>query len=366
MFGVREPTRPNPQPRTPNTVLAVFLLIISLIAVGCEVRRTPAPESTRQLRVSDVRRIVDTPALSPAVWSPDGTRVAFSTSDALMVTDLSGQARRIGAAEVATVLSWSPRLDVLAVVDRGILWTMRPDGSERARVDLPGFATAAVWAPGSDRLAVVLRRLVEGVPRFELWLLSRDGGFRRQITRAPVGKAMRDLQWFPNSLYLLYGLSTPSEPVITEAWQVRISYPDRRTLPVRRAVQLRLSPSGRAVAYVTGTQIEDGKGQVVIMKLDGSGAFVATQRIGRYSGLTWSPQGDKLAFAEAMDEAHAEISIVDADATGRLEVYRYAMEFSDPSIALSMSWAPDGRRFVFGTNTGTFTGPVWLATLVRR
>lgn len=344
----------------------LVVILTTLIVSACEVRRAPAPESTRQLRVSDVRRIVDSPALSPAVWSPDGTRLAFSTPDGLAVAVPDGRVRKIAPAEVATALSWSPRLDVLAVVDRGVVWTMRPDGSDRRRLDLPGFATAAVWAPGSDRLGVVLRRLVEGVPRFELWLVNRDGGFRRMVTRAPAGRAMRDLQWFPDSLYLLYGLSAPSEPVMTEAWQVRISYPDRRRLSIRRAVQLRLAPSGRTLAYVTGAQIEDGKGQIVVTKLDGSGVFVATPEVGRYSGLAWSPQGDKLAFAEATDEAHAEIRIVDADASGRLEVYTYAMEFSDPSIALSLAWAPDGRRVVFGTNTGTFIGPIWLATLSRR
>jgi hypothetical protein len=47
-------------------------------------------------------------------------------------------------------------------------------------------------------------------------------------------------------------------------------------------------------------------------------------------------------------------------------VLDYALEFSDPSIALSLAWSPDGRHLAFGTNTGSFTGPVWVATLARR
>jgi len=31
-----------------------------------------------------------------------------------------------------------------------------------------------------------------------------------------------------------------------------------------------------------------------------------------------------------------------------------------------MVWAPDARRLLFGTNSGTFQGPIWLATFERR
>lgn len=351
----------------PSRRLVVVLAVLALGLLGCQVRRVPSPERTRQLRVADVRRLVDQPVLSPAAWSADGRRLAFSDGGALYVASAEGRVRRIAPASVATAVSWSHPLDLLAVVDRGELWILRPDGSERRRLDLPGFVTAAVWAPAGDRLGVVVRRPIDGVTAFELWLVTRDGGFRRAVTRAPAGMAMRELQWFPNGLYLLYGLAAPSEQVVRAAWQVRVAYPDQRAVPLPGpALHLRLSPSGRAIAYVAGEEIEDGRGQVVASRLDGTGRFVVTPEPGRYSGLAWSPQGDKLAFADVTDEAHAEIWIADGDATGRLAVHSYTMEFSDPSIALSLTWAPEGRRLLFGTNSGTFQGPLWLATLVRR
>jgi Tol biopolymer transport system component len=110
----------------------------------------------------------------------------------------------------------------------------------------------------------------------------------------------------------------------------------------------------------------DGIGRVVISRLVGSGRFTLTQDEGRYTGLAWSPQGDKLAFATMDDEAHARVWIADGDGSGRLLVHDYALEFTDPSIALSTAWAPDGRRLLFGTNTGTFSGPIWLAEFGRR
>ena len=83
-------------------------------------------------------------------------------------------------------------------------------------------------------------------------------------------------------------------------------------------------------------------------------------------GTMMVESGDKLAFAEVTDEAHAEIWIADGDASGRLNVHSYALEFSDPSISLSMAWSPDGRRLLFGTNSGTFQGPIWMAVFERQ
>jgi len=352
--------------RYPAFLLA-GLVTATVALAGCEMRRAPGPESTRQLRVAAVRRIVEEPALSPAAWSPDGTQFAFGEGDGLFVAVPGGPPRRIAPGGLITTVVWSRPLDLLAVIDRGAAWIVRPDGSHRHRLDLPGFASGAAWSPGGDRLGVVLRRGGGEGSVYELWLVSPDGRFRRFVHRAPPETVMRDLQWFPDSLYLLYGLAPAGGEVLTEAWRVRVSYPDRRRLPVPGgAMQVRLAPTGRAIAYVTAPSVADGWGQVVVARPDGTGRVLLTPQSGRYSGLSWSPQGDKLAFARLTDEAHAEIWIADADGSGHLEVLSYALEFSDPSIALSTSWAPDGRRLLFGTNSGTFQGPIWIAILERR
>lgn len=346
---------------------ALLLALCAAALSACQVRREPALESTRQLRVAAVERIVEQPALSPAAWSPDGLRFAYGARGGLYVAALGGGARLIGPAGVPTAVAWSKPLDLLAAVDRGAVWVLRPDGSGRHRLALPGFATEAAWAPGSDRLAVILRRGGAARPVYELWLASPSGQLRRFVARAPTGMAMRGLQWFPNSLYLFYGLARLDSDVVVEAWKVRIAYPDRRQVPLAGPARLpRLAPTGEAIAYVLGEPADDGTGRLVVSRLDGSGRFTATPAAGRYSGLAWSPQGDKLAYAEVTDEAHAAIWIADADASGRLAVVRYALEFTDPGITLSMAWGPAGRQLLFGTNSGSFQGPIWIATLERR
>ncbi len=341
----------------------LVLLIATLAATGCVVRRSVAPESTRQLVVSRAARLIQRPALSPAVWSPDGQRLAYSADGAIWVAGLDGRETRIAPAGVVTAISWSGPLDALAVIDQGTVWTMAPDGSDRRALTIEGFATELAWSPGGDRLGMLIR---EPSGTYALWLANRDGGFERRVRQAPADRVMRSLQWFPDGLYLLYGLSSPLDAVITEAWRVRVAYPDVHLLPlIGPARFLRLSPSARSVAYLVGADARDERGRIVATRLDGTGR-VDVAPPDQYGGLAWSPQGDKLAYARLESEADAQIWIVDADGSGRLRVLDYPLEFSDPSIALSMAWSPDGRRLAFGTNTGSFTGPVWVATFARR
>src|SRR5439155_6879485 len=106
------------------------------------------------------------------------------------VTPLDGGEKVVEPAEGVTAVGCSRPLNLLALIDRGIVWTLRPDGTDRRRVPLPEPAVELAWAPGSDRLAVVVRRPVDGQTRMELWLVNHDGGFRRMVTRAPAGRAM--------------------------------------------------------------------------------------------------------------------------------------------------------------------------------
>ncbi len=345
-------------------VIALGLVVVA----GCQVRRSFGPESTRQLRVVDTRRIVERPALSPVAWAPDGRRVGYSAGTGLWVSSVDGAERQIAQVGQATAVSWSKPLDLLAFIDQGSVWTIRPDGTEERRLNLPGVAVALAWAPESDRLAVILRGAVEGETRFELWLTNRDGGFARMVVRAPAGHAIHDLQWVPESLYLLYSLSASTgSPALVEAWRVRIAYPDHQRIALTAPARfLRLAPSGRLIAYLSGTEVEEGRGRILVSRLDGSGRFVLTPKAARYEALAWSPQGDKLAYAEMRSQADADIWIADADGSGLLRIFPYAKESSNPNSALSMAWGPDGRHLVVGTNTGSFTGPIWLITLTRR
>ncbi len=338
-----------------------------LLLAGCQVQRTLAPESTRQLLVSGARRVVERPAVSGVAWAPDGRRLAYSTATSVWVSDLNGNDRPVAGVGTPRAISWSKPLDLLAIIDGGVVWTMRPDGSARKRLNLSGVAVEIAWAPGSDRLAIVLMRSIDGNPQVELWTTNHDGGFQRSIAQAPKGSVIRDVHWFPDSLYLFYGLSAQGDQVIREAWRVRIAYPDRQRIVLPAPVRfLRLAPSGRLMAFLSGPAVGARRGQILVSRLDGSGRVVVAPEIGRCDGLAWSPQGDKLAFADVRPETETELWMAGSDGSDPVRLFAFPTEVAESTSVLSLLWRPDGRGVIVGTNTGGLTGPIWLLSLTRR
>lgn len=373
MLGPRSPAvrlAPGLAGREPFRLPSLLIIALGLVVVlasGCQVQRTLAPESTRQLQVGSSRRVVERAATQAVIWAPDGHRVAYATAGNIWVADLLGRDRAIAPVTLPRAITWSKPQNLLAIIDGGAVWTMHPDGSARRRLNLPGSALEAVWAPGSDRLAVVVLRITAGDTRTELWLTNVDGGLQRLVVRAPTGAAIRNVQWFPDSLYLFYGLSAQTDPTITAAWRVRIAYPDRQQIPLASPARfLRLAPSGHQIAYLGGPGPGEGRGQIIVSRLDGTGRHSLVADIRRYDEVAWSPQGDKLAVAGIQTDSEGTVWVLDADGSGHTQLFSFVTEVSAEPAVLSLSWSPEGRDVIVGTNTGGLTGPIWLVSLTRR
>jgi Tol biopolymer transport system component len=339
---------------------------VLLAVTGCQVRREPAPIGVGLLRVAEVTRTTDRPALSPIAWSPDGQRFAYGSRDGVWVHGVGDRSgARIAPGQAVTAVAWSADADVLAYVDRGELYTVRPDGRERRRLPLRGVASHPVWAPSGDRLAVVVRTGEAGSPGTRLWLASPGGATLRQIQWDTRGRQIGSLGWYPGALYLFVGLASAAGDVIAEWWRVRIAYPDSRRLPVpqQRVVEAVPSPDGTWVAYVAE---ESGGERAYITRQDGSGRRSVSPPARRISGLAWAPRGDKIAYGVFSGEAHAEVYAASAAGSARLLVAVYRPEFPDPSAGLALAWSPDGARLAYGTNTGALVGPVWMARFAPR
>lgn len=342
-------------------LLLALAAAAGLAGTGCQVRRQAAPVGVGLLAVEAVGRATDRAALSPTAWSPDGRRFAYGGRDGVWVHAVGDPAGiRLTSGEVVTAVAWSSSADALAFVDRGTLWTIRPDGGDRRKIPIPGLASMPVWAPGGDRLAVVVRRVGEQDPGTSLWVTSPDGATLRRILWEPQARRVAGLGWFPDALHLFVALAGAQGEATAEWWKVRIAYPDARRLagPPVPAMEPVLSPGGRWLAYVAS---EAGGERVYAVRPDGSGLHPTSQAAFRISGLAWSPHGEVLAYGRLQSDEQAEIHLTAIPGGATRQVATYRLEFPDPAAGLSLAWSPDGVRLAFGTNTGALTGPVWLA-----
>ncbi|MDP2895863.1 MAG: hypothetical protein Q8Q12_04800 [bacterium] len=98
-----------------------------------------------------------------------------------------------------------------------------------------------------------------------------------------------------------------------------------------------LSPDGRKAAYLHGNT-----NSVIIYDFE-SGREID---IGRGANLSWSPDGEMLAYVVSCDDGHdilsSDIFVINADGSGKQQ-----LTFTEGIIEVNPSWSPDGRRIIF-------------------
>lgn len=349
--------RPAALALTSRYAAFLFALLAVLTGSSCQVRvhRVPKPEPVATLQLAEVRRASDRVATSNATWAPDGS-LAFGTADGVVAVTRDGRERRISTLPAATHVEWSSAGRWVAAVSGGGLWMVDLAKVTTRRVELPGVVRAFRWGPAGDRGVAV----VEGRGAW-LWLVSAEGGLRRLVFGpAP---ALYDLGWFPDGLYAFVRAEDASGKTLA-LWRVRVAGPDWRQTPAPfpSVVQAQLSPTGRAVAYL----VAEESGVALVVHVTGHRPGKAVARGEALWGVSWSPQGDKLSYAEVEGGERATVWVLDADGSARLRIADYALEFPDPGALVGTQWSWDGRAVAFGTSFGLRAGPVWVARLERR
>jgi TolB protein len=231
------------------------------------------------------------------------------------------------------------------------VWTMKEDGTGRARLTNLYSAKRGTWSPDGRRL-VFDGRFYRTLFDFDIGVMNADGTGVRRITRGPE----RDIlaSWSPDGRWIVFtrlkeegGIpdlwlvhpngtgahllarrgSSPSWSAAGSriafdspggAWSVRVDGKERVKLASGEVGEFSWSPDERRLAY---TSWQNGQPEVYVANGDGTGARRLTRNTVEDFGPTWSPDGTRILYTHGTDGAH-QVYVMNADGSAKSNLSR--------------------------------------------
>jgi Tol biopolymer transport system component len=263
-----------------------------------------------------------------AVWSPDGTSVAFTRdgSVAVMAADGSGQLM-LGA---GTEPAWSPDGHRLAFVRDGTIWTSTPVGTGAQQLTAGPGDSWPRWSPDGSRIAFARGSGFLGV-------VPASGGTVAELARG-VADGPSSFVWTRDGGALLYGNAYVLYRVSADGASDDLLLRAPATI-----ASLALSPNGLTLAFSVGAYGSPGSGGVWTYDLGAQAARQVTMSLMQQDSLlTWSPRGDAIAFVRSGD---VRIHVVSA----RGDAARTVPPEHPGTTFDSLAWSPDGTELLFSS-----------------
>jgi TolB protein len=288
---------------------------------------------------------------SGAVWSPDGTRLAFlsetDVTTSLVVVGSDGGGRVTVAHDLAVVLGmdWSPDSSRLVFGGRfegdHLVHLFVGDAEAGSSVRLGGsdlYADWPSWSPDGRRIA--FKRIDPAADDAlratgDLWLMNADGTDAHRLTSLGGGQnALVNTAWSPDGRSIAFLATTDAQ------YDVYVTGPDEgepRNISHSVANEFwpSWSPDGTRIAFARLEPGAGNQGVIVVADPDGSHPVTLVGPPVNSNTPVWSPDGTRLlADAKNPDpgqDVNAAIAVFDP--TGRVPTTM----ISAPNF-LSASW----------------------------
>ncbi len=178
---------------------------------------------------------------------------------------------------------------------------------------------------------------IAAVVRGEIFLLSVEGGYARNVTRSPENE--RDIDWDKDSRHIIYVSDRDANPDLYKVSALGDEAPVRLTNTPGDVLEPRVSPDGNWIAYYSGPRelrvVEpDGENDRLVIEDEFGGRFA--------EGFAWSP--DSRYIAIVTQASNDDIFAVDVESGEKTPLTNTAYDEANPV------WSPDGKYMVFSSN----------------
>lgn len=219
-------------------------------------------------------------------WSPDGTKIAFSSRRSgshdvyVMNADGTGTRRLTSTSADDLHPTWSPDGRRLAFARSGDIVVVDADGSGARSIIASGAEESEpAWSPDGRWIAYV--RHVPGAPAREVWLARPDGSGGRRLTRH--GAVVYTPAWSPDSARIVFTSNRDGE--VFELYTIGVDGKRLRSVAPTAGDMFEpsWSPDGSRIAYS-----EDGA--IFTVELGGGNVEQLTSEEDNDSSPAWNPE----------------------------------------------------------------------------
>jgi Tol biopolymer transport system component len=293
-----------------------------------------------------------------AVWSPDGSRIAFDSGRALDGSDNPSKAFN--------------------------MWVINADGSGVSPLTkltaIDAFSRNGAWSPDGSKIACESARALDGSDAANtnfatnIWVINADGSGAVPLTKISVANADTfQPVWSPDGTKIAFyssraldGSNAANTNSRTNIWTVKVD--GSGATPLTQLTQAAStkpawSPDGSKIAFASfgafdGSDAADVNAvtNIWVVNADGSGAKPLTKITSFNAGSfepVWSPDGSKVLFSSqrALDGSDA----VNTNATENIWVMNADGSSPAPLTKLTAAgamssgpvWTPDGGKVLF-------------------
>lgn len=259
------------------------------------------------------------------IWSPDGSRIAFTTSNyqGIWIMNSDGSLAREISDDPAAGFGFEWSSDSKAIVSR----VARFEGRYR-------FNAVKVFdlEKNDSRFITNFRTMMPGLPHWGAWDEKIYMYGRGRIEVFDSGKKTPALQ----------KKSAPVLSCFIKDDQIAIGNPAAKEYQIyepikgERCINLVMSPDRSRVAF------EVMGGNMFVMRVDGTGLV----DLGRGHRPQWAPDSERLIYMITTDDGYnyrsSDLYIIKID--GSLKT---RLEFPEDKLEMNPSWSPDGKKIVF-------------------
>jgi Tol biopolymer transport system component len=305
------------------------------------------------------------PIASPVgsvVWSPDGTKFAYSAARNNVMdifvsnVDGSGEVNLTKGTGAGGTPTWSPDGARIAYAAGSALCVMFADGSNRQRI-LDDTAVKGInnpkWSPDGTLIMFSGGAFTNPGPA-KAYLVSPDGSNLAHVneTFAPY----YDPAWSPDSKKIVFRthdeLAADIGVINLDGTGFIKFSPNIRIIDSQPAWQ----PLVGGERKIVFTSERDGNPEIYVMDADGGNQINLTNNPAKDATPVWSPDRRRIAFTSDRS-GRSNIYVMDAGGGNVRNVTNFALTPTSDVRVYDPTWSPDGSKLVFvGTMMGETSG----------